>query len=47
MITITLDTKLISEEAWDYPVEEIGYLLEEHDGETFVYNNGRLFETEV
>lgn len=30
---------------WDYPLEEIDYLLEEHDGETFVLIDDRLYET--
>ena len=30
---------------WDYPVEELGYLLTEHDNELFVLKDGRLYET--
>lgn len=46
MIKIIKDESKIREDAWDYPIEEIDYLLEERDGETFVYRDGRLFETE-
>ena len=31
---------------WDYPLEEIDYLLDEHDGETFVLIGDRLYEAE-
>lgn len=37
---------LIRSEAWDYPVEELDYLMEEHDGEAFVLLDGRLWEAE-
>jgi len=34
----------VAEDAWDFPLEEVGYLLKEHDGETFVLKDGRLWE---
>lgn len=46
MIHITTDTKKIAKDAWDFPLEELGYLTEEHDGETFVLSGDRLFEAE-
>ena len=33
--------------AWDFPIEELDYLIENHSGETFVLCNGRLTEVEV
>ena len=45
MIHIITETAKICWAAWDYPVEELDYLLEEHDGETFVLYNNRLWET--
>lgn len=30
--------------AWDFPIEELDYLMEEHDGETFVLIKNRLVE---
>ena len=45
-ITITKDESLTKEDAWDFPLEEIPYLLEEHDGESFVLKEGRLVEAE-
>ena len=45
-IIITEDVDAIAVDAWDYPLEEIPYLLETRGGEKFVYCNGRLFETE-
>ena len=45
-ITIAKDERLIKEDAWDFPIEEIPYLLEEHNGETFVFKEGRLVEAE-
>jgi len=44
MITIITDVTKIAADAWDFPIEELRYLLAEHDGETFVYVNGRLYE---
>lgn len=32
---------------WDYPFEEIDYLLEEHSNELFTIYNGRLWETHL
>ena len=43
-ITIIDDENKIDEDGWDFPLEEIPYLLADHDGETFVYKNGRLYE---
>ncbi len=34
----------LAEEGWDYPVEELDYLLEEHPGESFVLQDDRLYE---
>lgn len=45
-ITIVDNQRFIADDAWDFPLEELEYLLEEHDGETFVLHNGRLYETE-
>ena len=42
-ITITTDCTMIVENAWDFPIEELDYLLEEHDGETFALRDGRLW----
>lgn len=44
MINIILDITLIDSMGWDYPLEEIPYLIETHNGETFVYHNNRLYE---
>lgn len=43
MLIITDDISRIDEEGWDYPLEELDYLLKERD-ETFVLHNGRLYE---
>lgn len=32
------------EDGWDYPLDELGYLLEEHPGESFVLKDDRLYE---
>lgn len=45
-ITIIDDESKIAEDAWDFPLTEIPYLLGDHDGETFVYKDGRLYEAE-
>lgn len=45
MINIILDITLIDSMGWDYPLEEIPYLIETHTGETFVFHNNRLYET--
>ena len=34
----------LSEDAWDFSVDEIDYLCEEHGGESFVFKDGRLWE---
>ena len=31
-------------DTWDYPIEELDYLLEEHPGESFVLKDDRLYE---
>lgn len=31
-------------ESWDFPLEELDYLLEEHKGEVFLLKYGRLYE---
>ena len=45
-ITIIDDWSKIKTDGWDFPLDEVPYLLAEHDGETFVYKNGRLYEAE-
>lgn len=32
--------------AWDYPINELDYLAEERENDTFVLSNGRLLEVE-
>lgn len=44
-IVIT-DNGNIASDGWDFPLEEIDYLLEEHNGEVFTLKNGRLWETD-
>lgn len=44
-ITIITDVEQISYYGWDYPLDELEYLANEHDGETFVICRNRLFET--
>ena len=44
MIKITTNTDLIADNAWDFPIEELEYLLDEHDGQTFVLVGERLYE---
>jgi hypothetical protein len=34
----------MEDECWDFSLEEINYLLQEHCGETFLLKNGRLYE---
>ena len=47
MIQIVKDTEGIAMPyGWDYPLEEISYILEEHDGETFVLIGDRLYEAD-
>ena len=46
MIYITTDTSLIAMDAWDFPIDELDYLLAEHKGETFVLVGDRLWETD-
>lgn len=43
-ITITENTNLIDEQGWDFPISELDYLLEEHEGETFALKDDRLWE---
>lgn len=43
-IKIYKSSDSILEDAWDFPIEELDYLLEEHPGESFVLSNGRLWE---
>lgn len=43
-INIIDDESRIAEDGWDFPLEEVPYLLAEHEGETFVYKGGRLYE---
>ena len=43
-ITIKENTNLIDEQGWDFPITEIDYLLEEHEGETFALKDDRLWE---
>ena len=31
-------------ESWDFPLEELDYLLKEHKGEVFLLKYGRLYE---
>jgi hypothetical protein len=45
-IAIIDDETRIKEDAWDFPLSEIPYLLAEHEGETFVLKDGRLYEAE-
>lgn len=45
-IVIINDKNRIAPDGWDFPLEELDYLLEEHDGETFVLKDGRLHEAE-
>ena len=45
MIKLISDKKYIDPEGWDFPFEELDYLMEEHDDETFVIKDDRLFET--
>lgn len=49
MITIEAGTPETPNKAtgWDFPIEELDYLLEEHDGEAFVLWDGRLYEKEA
>ena len=37
---------LIKTDAWDFSLEELPYLLEEHDGESFVLLDNSLWEAE-
>ena len=45
-ITIVTGVTVNRETAWDYPMDELPYLLDEHDGETFALVGGRLWEVE-
>ncbi len=42
----TMEETLIKEDAWDFTIEELDYLLKEHSGETFVLMEDRLWEAE-
>ena len=35
---------IIEKESWDFPIEELDYLLKEHKGEVFLLKYGRLYE---
>ncbi len=37
---------LIKTDAWDFSIDELPYLLEEHDGESFVLLDSRIWEAE-
>lgn len=37
---------LIKDDAWDYSLYELDYLLQEHRGESFVLMDDRLWEAE-
>lgn len=37
----------VAEDGWDYPLNELEYLLEEHPGESFVLQDNRLYEMTV
>lgn len=41
---ITTDVNRIIDGAWDFPFEELDYLMEEYDGSVWVLLNGRLYE---
>lgn len=46
MITIIKSDKKPQEtaEVWNYGIEELDYLLTEHDGESFALYDNRLYE---
>jgi hypothetical protein len=47
MIKITNNPRFIPEDDWNYwsfPIEELDYVLEEHEGQTFCLKDGRLYE---
>lgn len=47
MIKIYSETEaLILDDAWDYSLDEIDYLLEKDDHDVFVLIDGRLWEAE-
>ena len=35
---------IVCSDAWDFPIEELNYLMEEHNNETFLLYNNRLIE---
>lgn len=39
--------KYVNEDAWDFPLSEIEYLLETHSGETFALVDNRLWEVSL
>jgi len=47
VIVLADETTSISNEAWDFHLDEIDYLCEEYSGETFILKDGRLYESEV
>lgn len=47
MIKLIADTTHIDPEGWDFPFEELDYLMEVHDDETFVIKDDRLYEADV
>lgn len=34
-------------EIWSFPIEELAYLLEKHDKESFILINNRLYEFNI
>jgi hypothetical protein len=46
-IRIITDKAYIAKNGWDWEIDELDYLLEEHDGETFVLFDGKLHETNL
>ena len=48
MIKIIKDLRgyQLKEDNWDFPIEELDYLLETHEGETFLLKDNRLYEVE-
>ena len=42
----SIEEALIKDDAWDYSLYELDYLLQEHRGESFVLVDDRLWEAE-
>lgn len=42
----SIEEALIKEDAWDFSLNELDYLLQEHRGESFVLVDDRLWEAE-